>query len=303
MFKLTLDKNIVLIGAVVTGVIIAGVLIFTGNNAGDFNFLGVFGESNEKIAQKAVDYINDNGLAGSQASLVSASEESGIVKIKIKIGTNEFDSYVTKDGKYLFPQAIEISGADETDDSSGQPANGQSQDSGEKNFSVTESDHIRGDVNAQITLVEFSDFECPFCQKLFPTIEEILTDYEGDVRLVYKHFPLDGHPNARKAAEASECASEQGKFWEYHDKLFENMEGGYSLEKFKQWAKDLKLNATEFNSCLDTGKFAQKVQDDFLEGADKGVTGTPATFVNGQLVSGAQSYESFKQIIDSLLGI
>lgn len=167
-------------------------------------------------------------------------------------------------------------------------------------FEITKDNHIRGDFNAPITLVEFSDFECPFSGRHYPTLDKISNDYKGKIRWVYKHFPLSFHQNAQKAAEASECASEQGKFWEYHDKLFENQSTGYSLEKFKQWAKDLRLGSGKFNDCLDSGKFAQKVKDDFQEGTQKGVNGTPATFVNGQLISGALPYESFKQIIDSI---
>jgi protein-disulfide isomerase/copper chaperone CopZ len=169
-------------------------------------------------------------------------------------------------------------------------------------FKITKDDHIRGDFNAPITLVEFSDFECSFCARHYLTLNKILSDYQGKVRLVYKHFPLGFHPNAQKAAEASECADEQGKFWEYHDKLFENLAtSGYSLANFKQWAKDLGLNINKFNNCLDFGKYTSKVQTDYQEGLQKGVKGTPATFVNGQLVSGALPYESFKQIIDNLL--
>lgn len=167
-------------------------------------------------------------------------------------------------------------------------------------FEITKNDHVRGDFNAPITLVEFSDFECPFCARHFPTLNKILDDYNGKVRLVYKHFPLEFHPNAQKAAEASECADEQGKFWEYHDKLFENYQK-YSSDNFKQWAKDLGLNIGKFNDCLDSGKFSQKIKDDYQEGLQKGVNGTPATFVNGQLVSGALPYDSFKQIIDNSL--
>jgi len=167
-------------------------------------------------------------------------------------------------------------------------------------FKITQDDHIRGDFNAPITLVEFSDFECPFCARHFPTLNKILSEYKGRVRLVYKHFPLPFHPNAQKAAEASECAAEQGKFWEYHDKIFENQSSGLSLDKFKQWAKDLRLNISKFNNCLDSGKYAQKVQADYQEGNQKGVDGTPATFVNGQLISGALPYEALKQIIDNL---
>lgn len=167
-------------------------------------------------------------------------------------------------------------------------------------FDITKNDHIRGNFDSPITLVEFSCFECPFSARHNPTLIKILDDYKGKVRLVYKHFPLGFHPNAQKAAEASECADEQGKFWEYHDKLFENFQLGYSIENFKQWAKDLGLNSGKFNDCLDSGKFAQKVQADFQEGSAKGVNGTPATFINGQLVSGALPFDSFKQTIDSL---
>lgn len=167
-------------------------------------------------------------------------------------------------------------------------------------FAVTKDNNIRGDFDAPITLVEFSDFECPFCARHLPTLNRLLNEYDGKVRLVYKHFPLGFHPNAQKAAEASECAGEQGKFWEYHDKLFENYQD-YGLDNFKQWAKDLRLNSAKFNDCLDSGKYAQKVKKDAQEGAQKGVNGTPATFVNGQLVSGAVPYEAFKQIIDGLL--
>lgn len=170
-----------------------------------------------------------------------------------------------------------------------------------QNFAITEDDHVRGDFKAPITLVEYSDFECPFCERHYPTLKKILSDYQGQVRLVYKHFPLGFHPNAQKAAEASECAADQGKFWEYHDKLFDNQPQGYSLDKFKQWAKDLKLDAAEFNDCLDSGKYAGKVQADEVDGQTRGVQGTPATFVNGQLVSGAVPYESFQSVIDQIL--
>lgn len=169
-------------------------------------------------------------------------------------------------------------------------------------FKITKDDHVRGDFKAPVTLVEYSDFECPFCGRSYPTFQKLLTDYSGKVRLVYKHFPLTSiHPNAQKAAEASECAAEQGKFWEYHDKLFDNQASGYSLDKFKQWAKDLNLNANKFNDCLDSGKYASKVKADEADGQTRGVQGTPATFVNGQLVSGAVPYEQFQSVIDQAL--
>jgi len=166
-------------------------------------------------------------------------------------------------------------------------------------FTITKTDHIRGNPDASITLVEFSDFECPFCERQYQTLKQLLKEYPRKIRLVYRHFPLEFHQFAQKAAEASECASEQDSFWEYHDKLFEN-QTDYSVENFKKWAGGLGLKTSQFNNCLDTDKYASKVQADAQEGAQKGVNGTPATFVNGQLISGALPYNTFKEAIDSL---
>lgn len=168
------------------------------------------------------------------------------------------------------------------------------------NFAAGPSEHIRGNKNATVKLVEYSDFQCPFCERHYPVLKQILKDYGDQVSLEYKHFPLSFHPFAQKAAEASECANDQGKFWEYHDKIFEN-QSALSLEAIKQWAVDLKLNASKFNTCLDSNKYAGRVAAELAEGEKLGVNGTPATFVNGQLVSGAQPYEAFKSIIDNLL--
>ena len=168
-------------------------------------------------------------------------------------------------------------------------------------FNITKNDNVRGKFNAPITLVQYSDFECPFSGRAYSTFKKLLSDYPDKVRLVYKHFPLSFHPNAQKAAESAECAGEQGKFWEYHDKLFENQPGGLNLTNFKQWAGDLNLDTNKFNNCLDSDKYASKVQADQADGQIRGVQGTPATFVNLQLVSGAFTYENFKTIIDQLL--
>jgi len=165
---------------------------------------------------------------------------------------------------------------------------------------ITDTDHVRGSKSAGITLVVYSDFQCPYCSSLTSTLDQILTDYKDKVRLVFRHFPLSFHENAQKAAEASECASEQDKFWEMHDKLFEN-QSDLSVDNYKKWAKELGLNTSKFNDCLDTGKYEQTVKDDFAGGSQYGVGGTPASFINGILVSGAQPYENFKSVIDSLL--
>lgn len=165
---------------------------------------------------------------------------------------------------------------------------------------TTPSDHIKGSPNAPVTIIEYSDFQCPYCGRVQPTIDQILKTYEGKVKLVYKHFPLNFHQYAEKAAEASECAADQGNFWEYHDILYEN-QNALTVEDLKRYAKDLGLDTETFNRCLDSGVMAERVRDNFNEGQNNGVQGTPAFFINGQLISGAQPYSVFKQIIDSEL--
>lgn len=163
-------------------------------------------------------------------------------------------------------------------------------------------DHMRGNKNAKVSIVEYSDFECPFCGSAFPTVEQILDTYGDDVNLVYRHFPLSFHPQAQKAAEASECAADQEKFWELHDTIFTNQEllaGG--VAQLKKWAGELGLNQSKFDSCLDSGEKAGIVTADSSAGANYGVTGTPAFFVNGTLVTGAQPFSAFKQVIDAEL--
>lgn len=157
-----------------------------------------------------------------------------------------------------------------------------------------------GPENAPITIVEFSDFLCPFCARAKPTIKQILENYGDKVRLVYRDFPILG-PQSEKAAQAAECADEQGKFWQYHDKLYGNQQA-VETENLKQHAERLGLNTTKFNECLDSGKMASEVEKDFQDGQSYGVSGTPAFFINGILVSGAQPYSAFEQIIEQELG-
>lgn len=166
---------------------------------------------------------------------------------------------------------------------------------------ITDKDHIRGNKDAKVTIVEFSDFQCPFCQRFAPSVQQALQQYGDDIRFVYKHFPLDSiHPQARPAAEASECAAEQGKFWEFHDALFANQDQ-LSSTYYPQLAQELGLNVTNFNKCLTDGKYRQKVQDDYQAGITAGVRGTPHTLVNGIAVSGAVPFETLAAQIDAAL--
>ena len=159
---------------------------------------------------------------------------------------------------------------------------------------------VRGSANAPVTIVEFSDFQCPYCARVQPDLVKIRETYKDKVKIVFKDYPLEFHANARKAAEASRCAAEQGKYWEYHDVLFAN---GTALElaNLKKFAENLKLDATQFSTCLDSGKHAASISKDMAEGTQAGVTGTPAFFVNGRFLSGAQPFASFQDAIEEAL--
>jgi len=160
---------------------------------------------------------------------------------------------------------------------------------------------IRGSANAPVTIIEFSDFHCPYCKKVQPTLSRILSEYGDRVRLAYRDFPLDQlHPSARKAAEAARCANDQGKFWEFHDKLY----GGgtdASPETLTRLAREIDMDVVAFQQCLSTGKHRSDIDRDIQEASSLGVTGTPGFFINGRLISGAQPYEGFAQVINEEL--
>jgi protein-disulfide isomerase len=159
-------------------------------------------------------------------------------------------------------------------------------------------DHIRGNVNAKVTLVEYSDFECPYCLNHESTIKKLLDTYKNDIRVVYRNFPLSFHPEAQKAAEAAECAGLQGKYWEMHDKIFEaNSAGKMSVQQWKDDAKALGLDTVKFNKCLDNGETAARISQEEQEGGASGVSGTPATFVNGKIIEGAVPYATFESMV------
>lgn len=167
-------------------------------------------------------------------------------------------------------------------------------------ISVGENDHVRGNPDARVLLVEYSDFECPFCQRHHPTMQSILQKYGDQVAWVYKHFPLSFHPQAMPAALASECAAEQGKFWEFADAVFERQEDMKTrgAQFFNDLAGQLGLNSDQFKTCFDSQKYQAKVNADMAEGQANGATGTPATFVNGILISGAVPQAQLEQVID-----
>ncbi len=157
-----------------------------------------------------------------------------------------------------------------------------------------------GKEGAPITIVEFSDFQCPFCSRANASVDQVMKEYGDKVRLVFRHFPLDFHKEAPKASEAALCAGDQGKFWEMHDQLFANQQK-LGVEDLKKHAAELKLDTAKFNKCLDSGEKASVIQADLADGKKAGVSGTPAFFINGILLSGAQPFEEFKSVIDEEL--
>ncbi|MDA3836906.1 MAG: thioredoxin domain-containing protein [Nanoarchaeota archaeon] len=168
---------------------------------------------------------------------------------------------------------------------------------------ILDDDAVEGDENAPVTIVEFSDYECPFCARFYDqTLGQIRENYvdTGKVKIIFRDYPLGFHQNAQKAAEAAECAGEQDKYYDMHNQIFENgVEGG--VDTFKQYAKDIGLDSGKFDTCLDSGAMAAEVAKDLADGQAAGVQGTPAFFVNGEFISGAQPYTVFETAINNAL--
>ncbi len=173
---------------------------------------------------------------------------------------------------------------------------------------VTDNDHIRGAKNANVTIVEYSDFECPFCKRFHPTVQQAMKEYEGKIRWIYRHFPLDSiHPNARPEAEAAECVARlagSDKFWEYTDKIFERTTSnglGFALDKLVPLAKEIGVDEKKMKTCVDKKETASAVEDQYQGGVAAGVRGTPGSFVNGIELGGAVPYEELKRVIEQAL--
>ncbi len=160
---------------------------------------------------------------------------------------------------------------------------------------------LRGDPKAPVIIVEFSDFQCPYCQSVQSTLKTLLAKYEGRLSLAYRDLPLrDLHPQAELAAEASRCAAEQGKFWELHDLMFAN-QNKLDRPGLLGLAQDLKLDEKQFDSCLTSGKYQAQIEQDRLTGLKAGVSGTPGFFINGNMLSGNLPQDSFEKIIQAEL--
>ncbi len=176
-----------------------------------------------------------------------------------------------------------------------------------------DDDPILGDEDAPLTLIEFSDYQCPYCSRftkeVFPLIKEEYIK-SGKLRYVFRDFPIEQlHPQAQKAAEAAHCAGEQGKYWEMHDLLFEKQKA-MEIDHLKSYAKEMKLDVTDFNTCLDSGKYAKEIMKDLQEGQRAGVRGTPSFVlgktskdgnIKGRFIRGAVPYQEFRKMFEAML--
>ncbi len=174
-------------------------------------------------------------------------------------------------------------------------------------------DHVRGDKNAKLVLLEYSDLECPFCKSFHPTAQKIINEYKGKVKWVYRHYPLSFHANAQKEAEASECVWEQGgdtAFWKFVDAIYERTTSngtGFALDKLGPLAAEVGVDQAKFQTCLDSDKYAKKVQDQMAQGTKEGITGTPGNIFlrvsdgENKLIPGALPFEQLKGTVEELL--
>jgi len=261
------------------------------------NFSGVFGGmtgnviSSDDAGQKLLSFYESTGAEG--LDLNSVKEISGVYQVNFEYQGAVVPIFITKDGQLagsLSPIKADVNSS----------STAQSTSSSERVEVGVDDDAIKGSSNAPVTMIEFSDYECPFCGRYFQqTYPQIVKEYvdSGKVKIVFRDFPLSFHENAQKAAEAAECAGEQGKYWEMHDKLFKNQDA-LEVNSLKQYAKELGLNTKTFDDCLDSGKMDSEIQKDFEDGQDAGVSGTPAFFINGIPLTGAQPFEEFKKIIE-----
>lgn len=320
MFQLHGNRDKIFLGVAILAVIITGVLLFANSSYGNsLSFLKLnFGPSKDAVAKSTIDYINKNLLeAGRVATAESVTEESGVYKIMVKVtsgGTsNVIASYVTKDGKLFFDRAIPVS-----TDANGNPAPAEP-------IKVSmDDDAVLGNKNAPITMVEFSDYECPFCKRHFQEVyPDIKKDYidTGKVKMVFRDYvAVQAHnPLATSEALAASCARDQGgdsMYFKYHDVLYTNTTSngnGLKLSQLPVFAKDLGLNVATFQQCLDSKKYITEFNKDNADAVavlpgDK--AGTPAFLIgkssadgtiSAQLIEGAQSYATFQAMFDSLL--
>ena len=289
-------KNPWILATIVLAIVLIGVIFSGGARSGDIGA--------EKAGENVIKFVNAQGQG--TASLISATKEDNLYKITLDFEGQEVPVYATLDGKFLISNIIPL------DDSLiGNPNGNVNTDSGTGGQSNVDDDAFLGEENAPVTIVEFSDYQCPFCKKFWSeTLPLLKTQYidTGKVKLVYRDYPLDTsctsfiehqlHTTACKSAQAAECVrkkSNDAVYFKYHDKLFEN-QAELSEANLKKWAKEL---GSDIGNCWDNDETLSEVLNDISDGG--GNLGTPAFFINGVKVVGAQPFANFKQVIDAQL--
>ncbi|MEK6872164.1 MAG: DsbA family protein [Nanoarchaeota archaeon] len=272
--------------------VIALVFLMKGSSFSSFNSI-----SGETAGKKIVDFLNMQTNGG--VSYVSSVDLGNVYEVTVSFEQQNIPVYVTKDGAYFIQSLVPLNGSQLGGDDSRTPTDGV------VDVSV-DDDAFLGSKTAPVTIVEFSDYQCPFCEKFWSeTLPQLKKEYidKGKVKLVYRDFPLDIHPDAQKSAEAAECARKIGgevKYWSMHDKLFANQQA-LSISDLKKYAQSIGVPAAKFAACLDSSEMSAEVMADLQDGLKYNIDGTPAFFINGNRLIGAQPFSAFKQIIDAEL--
>jgi len=279
-----------IISTVVLAIVLVAILFFKLSPSGTVD--------KDTAAENLITFINSQGQG--TAELVSVERSGQLYQVNVQYQGNNIPVLVTLDGDFLVSSVFPLSSG---------VGNGASEAGNEVvNVEVRDSP-FKGSETAPVTIVEFSDYECPFCSRFFSQELKLIDENyikTGKVRLVYKDFPLSNiHPEAQKAAEAARCVREQGgdeSYFLMHDKLFEN-QASLGIENYKKWAREIDgIDGDQFDECLDSDKHQSGVLADLAYGQSLGVRGTPYFFINGMKVEGAQAYSVYKQIIDLELG-
>ncbi len=279
-------------------------LIFTKSSSFSSDIVG-----KDAAANNLLSFIKGQG---SNIQLVSSEQNGSFYQVVVNYQGQDIIVYLTLDGKYLVPQLIPLV-------VSNRSASMVSDSDNQERVEVSvDNDAVIGSANASVTIVEFSDYQCPYCRKFwtetYPSLKKNYID-NGKVKLIFRDFPLGIHPSAQISAEAAECVREKGgnsAYWKMHDKIFSEqniIDSGsflgpvkgtveYGKVELVKWAKAVGYDIT---SCLDSGKYTAEVKKDLSDGESYGITGTPAFFINGIRLSGAYPYSTFKDIIDSEL--
>ncbi|NCN99471.1 hypothetical protein COU62_03155 [Candidatus Pacearchaeota archaeon CG10_big_fil_rev_8_21_14_0_10_35_219] len=257
--------------------------------------------SEDEVSENVLGFLNSQ--VDGEVTLSSINEKGGYYELIVEFQGDMIPIYATLDGENLIADIVPLSGLPLD---SGSGSSGASD--ARVDIEIPDDVYIKGQESAPITIIEFSDFECPFCGKFYSeSYGQIVENYvdTGMVKFVYMHFPLSFHPQAMPAANAVECAGEQGMFYEYHNVLFENQQS-LSEDNYVIWAGELGLDVKQFSECYDSSKYQDKINSQMAYGQQLGVSGTPGSFVGNPeegyvSVSGAQPYSVFEQIISAEL--